>query len=119
MKSFSDVVKENAEYQIADGEVYLISQYDKVENRYNTIMTDASVRNAMRAFLRFFDGNNRLKYVPGLVGYDIMNISEYELRVIGAFSASTGRIRTFEPAVLDLAEVLTKPADTHGAAVSD
>lgn len=118
MVNFSDV-RDKEEYQIADGEVYLISQFDKVENRYTNIMTDSSVRNAMRAFLKFFDGNNRLKYVPGLVGFDIMNINEYELRVIGAFAPSSGRIRTFEPAVLNLNEVLTKPADTQGKVLPD
>lgn len=104
-----------------DRPYYIFCTYDKVEKTHLTrVFLDQSKRNAARAFIRGFDENNRVKYIPGLVGYDIMNMKEYELHCLGEFDPDTGISKAYDvPELVDLAQVIQKPVDTNGEALAD
>lgn len=99
----------------------IYATYDKIDKNYlRNFIVDDSERSVSRGWLQAFDGNNRLKYIPGLVGRDIMNINEYELHHIADVNLETGEVVAFDrPRVVDVAKVIAPLPDTQGKQVFD
>lgn len=95
--------------------------HDKVEDIFlKNFAVDESERAVCRGFLQAFDGNYKLRYIPGLVDRDFMNINEYELCCIGEYDDNTGLLVPYDkPRVVDVTQVVSKPRDTHGEVLPD